>query len=344
VAYRTLHGYVCAAVGESDAVPGVVSLSQSFGSLAHWHPHLHLVVTDGAFRRDGSFVTQTAHDAAVLAELWRRAVLALFVRQDWLEQDAASSMLAWLHSGFSAYVGPAIAAADRAAMLRVTRYGARAPVAESRLRYDAERTEVELASDALAMAVGVDGSLYVTGTSSDYLPGTGSACTFKYSRSTTDVDGDGRPHPDPAWLSWNHPNPCSRATTIAFSLMSAARVTLKVYDLRGARWPRSPTMCGRPARTRFDGTPRPHHAASTSTDCAPGRARRRAGWWSCGEVIPPRRACFRFSSFANSACQFCTGSHPGQGRGAGALPRRVRQPAARLVATAQRGAGGRRGA
>ena len=149
VAYRTLHGYVGAALGESDVVPGVVSLSQSHGSLAHWHPHLHLVVTDGGFRRDGSFVTQSAHDAAVLAEVWRRAVLALFVREGWLEQDAAASMLTWPHSGFSAYVGPAIAAADRAAVLRVTRYGARAPVAESRLSYDAERAEVELASDAV---------------------------------------------------------------------------------------------------------------------------------------------------------------------------------------------------
>ena len=65
VAYRTLHAYVGAALGESDAVPGVVSLAQSFGSLAHWHPHLHLVVTDGGFRRDGRFVTQTAHDAGM---------------------------------------------------------------------------------------------------------------------------------------------------------------------------------------------------------------------------------------------------------------------------------------
>ena len=94
-------------------------------------------------------MTQSAHDAAVLAEVWRRAVLALFVREGWLEQDAATSMLAWPHSGFSAYVGPAIAAEDRAAVLRVARYGARAPVAESRLRYDAERAEVELVSDAV---------------------------------------------------------------------------------------------------------------------------------------------------------------------------------------------------
>lgn len=55
VASRTLHAYVRAAVREADAVPGVISLAQSFGSLAHSHPHLHLVVTDGAFRRHGSF-------------------------------------------------------------------------------------------------------------------------------------------------------------------------------------------------------------------------------------------------------------------------------------------------
>lgn len=147
-AYRTLSAYLGGALGERDAVPGVVSLAQSFGSAAHWHPHLHLVVTDGGFRRDGSFVAMPLHEPPVLAEAWRRAVLALFVRQGWLEQDAAAAMLAWPHSGFGAHMGPAIVADDRAAVLRVARYGARAPVAESRLRYDAERAEVELASDA----------------------------------------------------------------------------------------------------------------------------------------------------------------------------------------------------
>jgi hypothetical protein len=105
-------------------------------------------VTDGAFRRKGSFVAIPTHDAVVLAEAWRRAVLAMFVRENWLDEDAATAMLAWPHSGFSAHVGPRIEPEDRAAVLRVARYGARAPVAESRLRYDAERAEVELVSDA----------------------------------------------------------------------------------------------------------------------------------------------------------------------------------------------------
>ena len=108
-------------------------------------PHLHLLVTDGAFRRDGAFVPLPPHDPAVLEQLWRRAVLAEFVRQGWLDQDEAAAMLAWPHSGFGAYLGPAIAEPE--GVLRVARYCARAPVAESRLRYDAERAEVELVSD-----------------------------------------------------------------------------------------------------------------------------------------------------------------------------------------------------
>jgi len=29
---------------------------QTLGSVAHVHPHLHVVMTNGAFRRDGTFV------------------------------------------------------------------------------------------------------------------------------------------------------------------------------------------------------------------------------------------------------------------------------------------------
>ena len=45
------------------------------------------------------------------------------------------------------YLGPRIE--EREGVLRVARYSARAPVAEGRLRYDAERAEVELVADRL---------------------------------------------------------------------------------------------------------------------------------------------------------------------------------------------------
>ena len=108
VAYRTLHAYAGAALEESDAVPGGIRLAQSFGSLAHGHPHLHLIVPDREFRRAGSWVAIPVHDTAVLAEAWRRAVLARFARPGGLEADAAASRLSGPHSGFSAHVGPRI--------------------------------------------------------------------------------------------------------------------------------------------------------------------------------------------------------------------------------------------
>jgi hypothetical protein len=52
--------------------------------------HLHVLLTNGVFRRDGTFVPLPPHEPTVLEEAWRRAVLAWFVRQGWLEQDDAA--------------------------------------------------------------------------------------------------------------------------------------------------------------------------------------------------------------------------------------------------------------
>jgi hypothetical protein len=104
-----------------------------------------VLLTDGAFRREGTFEPLPVPEPAVLEELWRRAVLGEFVRPGWLKEDAAAGMLAWPHSGFGAYIGPR--SEEREGLLRVARSSARAPVAESRLRYDAERAEVERVAD-----------------------------------------------------------------------------------------------------------------------------------------------------------------------------------------------------
>ena len=150
VAYCTVRDYLRAALDEREAAPGAIVCIQSFGALVHWHPHLHVLMSDGAFCHDGTFLPAPAHEAAVLEGAWRRAVLAAFVRAGWLEEEAAIAMLGWPHSGFGAHVGPPIAGADREGLLRVARYGARAPVAESRLRYHVERAEIERVSDARA--------------------------------------------------------------------------------------------------------------------------------------------------------------------------------------------------
>jgi len=108
--------------------------------VAHLHPHLHVLTTEGAFRRDGTLVPLPVPEPAVLEEAWRRSVLAAFVRRGWLEEDVAAGMLAWPHSGFGTYLGARIE--EREGLLRVARYSARAPVAES--RHVLERYEVRV--------------------------------------------------------------------------------------------------------------------------------------------------------------------------------------------------------
>ncbi len=88
--------------------PGDVHAGRRFS-----HPHLHLLVTDGGFRADGTFVPLPLHDITTLTEAFRRAVLRLFVRRELMDVETAHGMLAWPHSGFHVHDGVWVAADKR---------------------------------------------------------------------------------------------------------------------------------------------------------------------------------------------------------------------------------------
>ena len=147
VAAGTVTAFIRATTGERALSVGIVASIQTHGSLANWHPHLHLLVTDGGFRPDGTFVPLPLHDVATLTEAFRRAVLKLFVKRELLDGDTAQSMLAWPHSGFHVHDGVWVPAEERAFAPRLARYCARHPVALSRLRYAAASGTVTYRSD-----------------------------------------------------------------------------------------------------------------------------------------------------------------------------------------------------
>ncbi|HEX9580311.1 MAG TPA: transposase [Gemmatimonadales bacterium] len=129
---RTLTAFIRATTGERELSVGLVASIQTHGSLANWHPHLHLLVTDGGFRPDGSFMPLALHDVATLTEAFRRAVLRRFVRRGLLEEASAR------HAGPTAlgvhgHGGVWVPAEDRALATRLARYRARHPVALKRL-------------------------------------------------------------------------------------------------------------------------------------------------------------------------------------------------------------------
>jgi hypothetical protein len=55
-AWTCLQAEVRRLLGRDDVVPGMVAAIQTFGELLHWHPHIHTLVTCGAFTPDGEFL------------------------------------------------------------------------------------------------------------------------------------------------------------------------------------------------------------------------------------------------------------------------------------------------
>ena len=92
VAARTITAFIRTTVGERGLSVGIVASIQTHGSLANWHPHLHLLVTDGGFRADGTFVPLPLHDITTLTEAFRRAVLRLFVRRESMDVEMAQGL------------------------------------------------------------------------------------------------------------------------------------------------------------------------------------------------------------------------------------------------------------
>lgn len=106
-----------------------------------------MLVTDGGFRADGTFVPWPAHDSTALTEAFRRAVLRLFVRRGIFEAEDARAMLAWPHAGFHVHDAVWVPDVDGEFAKRLARYCARNPVALERLQYDGPGTPVRYRSD-----------------------------------------------------------------------------------------------------------------------------------------------------------------------------------------------------
>ncbi len=119
-AYEAVRKSVAAAVGRKDAVPGFVASIQTFGAYGpSFHPHIHAIVTEGAWTRDGEFVPLAASDPSVIARLHRAEPLSDAFRD---------SLLSWVHSGFSVYPQQAIEPADEPSLERLARYTTRSPI------------------------------------------------------------------------------------------------------------------------------------------------------------------------------------------------------------------------
>ena len=114
-------------------VPGMVAAIQTHGELLHWHPHLHVLLTCGAFTATGDFLELSELNLERLEIVWHEAVFALYLAEEKIEPEVVEKMRTWQHSGFSVDQSVLLATGDQAGIERLVQYMIRCPFSLSRL-------------------------------------------------------------------------------------------------------------------------------------------------------------------------------------------------------------------
>ena len=64
-------------LGREDVVPCMIAAIQTHGELLHWHSHIHVLITCGAFTPEGDFLELPQFDMERLLDAWQDAVFGL---------------------------------------------------------------------------------------------------------------------------------------------------------------------------------------------------------------------------------------------------------------------------
>ena len=141
-AYETVKELMLAAVGEKDFRPGMVSVVQTFGEGAKFHPHVHALCSRGGWTASGEWMPLPYLDEAAAEKLFRHKVLALLRRRGLLSQDRIELLLSWRRSGFSIHNRVLVHPRDGREFEPLVRYMMRPPVSLARLHFTPGSHEV----------------------------------------------------------------------------------------------------------------------------------------------------------------------------------------------------------
>ena len=111
----------------------MIGAIQTHGEILHWHPHIHVLITCGAFTPEGEFLELPEFDMERLLDAWQDAVFGLYLAEEKIEPEVVENMRSWEHSGFSVDQSVLLPAGDQAGIERLVQYMTRCPFSLSRL-------------------------------------------------------------------------------------------------------------------------------------------------------------------------------------------------------------------
>ena len=91
---------------EPQAVPAAVVSTQTFGDFPErFHPHLHVLCSDGCFYGEGLFRVAPPFQLKDLEKLFRHKVLTMLLGKKKITQELIRMLDGWRHSGFNVFAG-----------------------------------------------------------------------------------------------------------------------------------------------------------------------------------------------------------------------------------------------
>jgi hypothetical protein len=106
-AWKVLNLYLTQAVASDDAKAAAAVAVQSFGDFQNFHPHLHVLATDGCLYNDTAFTVCPQPDTGALEKLFRYEVFKILKSEGKINDVVIENMMNWRHSGFNVYCGKA---------------------------------------------------------------------------------------------------------------------------------------------------------------------------------------------------------------------------------------------
>jgi len=134
-AWKVLNLYLTQAVPYDDAKAGAAVAVQSFGDFQNFHPHLHVLATDGCFYGEGSFRVNPTPNPKDLEDLFRYEVFKMLKAEGKINDAVIENMMQWHHSGFNVYCGDAIWPHNQEGLENLARYIIRASFSQERMTY-----------------------------------------------------------------------------------------------------------------------------------------------------------------------------------------------------------------
>jgi hypothetical protein len=132
-AVRTLVRFLHTVTG-LELMPGVVAVIQTFGDRINFHPHIHVLITEGGRAPDGAFHRVSCFHDELIQEIFTREVFSLLLRKKLIGVPLVEKILHWRHTGFN--VHSQVRAKTKSEAERVGKYMIRPLLSLKRLFFD----------------------------------------------------------------------------------------------------------------------------------------------------------------------------------------------------------------